>query len=297
MIIDCHAHLDVRSLEIEDMVKKMDEEGIGRVALMARVNEEVEPKKPQFLLMVQRNMMNSSLLRPVAAAVSLTFYDEKDTLRPVWRPFTKSSVGYVKAMKMDNESVAEAIEKKPDRFWGWIFLNPKDNPGVLDEMERWRGVRGMIGVKAHPYWHRYPLADLEGIARRAEEIALPLILHMGFGAQGDYRWLVESFPRLKIIYAHAGIPYFKALWPVVRGFPNAYMDLSSAHLSERFVRRAVAFAGPEKCLYGTDSPYGFLTSDGSYDYGRVKGWIDRLPVSERDRDLILGENFLDMINV
>jgi len=118
-----------------------------------------------------------------------------------------------------------------------------------------------------------------------------------FLGQGNYRWLVESFPRLNIIYAHAGLPYFKALWPIVRDCPNAYMDLSSPHLSERFVRRAVAFTGPQKCLYGTDSPYGFSKEDGTYDYGRVKGWIDRLPVSERDRDLIFGENFLNLIRV
>ncbi|MFQ5915294.1 MAG: amidohydrolase family protein [Nitrospinota bacterium] len=295
MIVDCHAHLDTRVLGLDDLVRKMDEQGIARSALMARITETVEPEKSATLLAAQRAMMNSSLLRPVAASVSTTFYDANGTLRPVWRLFTAGGQGYVKAMRPDNESVAAAIEERPDRFWGWIFLNPKGNPGVLEELERWRSARGMIGVKVHPYWHQYPITDLAGIARRAEELGLPLLIHLGFGAQGAYRWLVETFPRLRVIFAHAGIPFFRALWPLVRTHPNAYTDLSSPHLSERFARRVVATVRPEKCLYGTDSPYGFSKETGSYDYGRVKGWIERLPVNERDRERILGDNFLGLI--
>ncbi|MFQ6053858.1 MAG: amidohydrolase family protein [Candidatus Bathyarchaeia archaeon] len=295
MIIDCHAHLDTRALSLEELARKMDEQGISRVVLMARITETVEPEKSAILLATQRTMMNSSLLRPVAAAFSTTFYDANGTLRPIWRPFTTGRKGYVKAMRPDNESVAAALENMPERFWGWVFLNPKGDPGVLDELERWRSVRGMVGVKVHPYWHQYPLTDLTPIAGRTEELGLPMLIHLGFGAQGAYRWLAESFPRLKVIYAHAGIPFFKALWPLVRHHPTAYIDLSSPHLSESFVRQAVAAVGPEKCVYGTDSPYGFSDANGSYDYGRVKGWMERLPISDRDRERILGGNFLGLL--
>lgn len=297
MIVDCHAHLEVRSLPLDELVQKMDGQGIDRVVLMARVTETVEPDKSETLLALQRGMMNSLLLRPAASLVSTTFYDANGSLRPLWRPFTTEGRGYVKAMRPDNESVAAALQQVPDRFWGWVFVNPKAAADVLGELERWRAVRGMIGVKVHPYWHQYPLTELAPVAQRAEDLGLPVIIHLGFGTQGAYRWLVESFPRLRVIFAHAGLPYYKALWPVVRENPNAYVDLSSAHLSERFVRKVVRILGPEKCLYGTDSPYGFSDATGSYDYGRVKGWVDRLPVSDRDRDRILGENFLGLIHV
>lgn len=295
MTVDCHAHLDTRVLNLSQLVRKMDQHGIDRVALMARITETVEPDKSAALLTIQRVMMNSPLLRPVAAFFSSTFYDTSGMLRGIWRPFTRGGQGYVKTVRPDNESVAAAVQMIPDRFWGWIFLNPKGNSGVLDELERWRNVRGMIGVKVHPYWHDYPITDLAVIARRAEELGLPILVHLGFNAQGAYCWLVDTYPRLKIIFAHAGIPFYRQLWPLVHDHRNVYMDLSSSHLSESFVRKAVAAVGPEKCLYGTDSPYGFSESDGSYNYGRVKGWMDRLPVSARDRDKILGENFLGLI--
>lgn len=296
MIIDCHAHFDPRVLDVDALVRKMDEHTIARVALMARITETVEPEKSATLLAAQRLMMNSSLFRPVAAAVSTTFYDARGNLRPPWRPFTRGGRGYVKSVVPDNESVARVLDRAPDRFWGWVFLNPKANAGVFDDLERWRTRPGMIGVKVHPYWHQYPVTELAGVARRVQDLRLPMLVHLGFGAQGDYAWLVKMFPRLKIIFAHAGIPFFKTLWPLVRRHPHAWIDVSSPHLSERFVRRAVAVLGPEKCLYGTDSPYGFPAEDGSYDYGRVKGWIERLPVPERDRRRILGDNFMALID-
>lgn len=298
MIIDCHAHLDARVLDVDRLAAKMDEHGIDRVVLMARITENVEPEKSATLLAVQRQMMDSSLLRPVAALVSTTFYDADGALRPMWRPFTAERTGYVKAMRPDNESVAAALELMPNRFWGWIFLNPKldGDDAALYELERWRHIRGMVGLKVHPYWHHYPLTALGPVAGRAEELGLPLIIHLGFGGEGAYRWIINAFPRLKIIFAHAGMPFFRGLWPVVRDHRPAYIDVSSPHLSEAFVRRAVAAVGAPKVLYGTDSPYGFSTDDGTYDYGRVKGWVTRLPVSERDRALILGENFLRLID-
>jgi predicted TIM-barrel fold metal-dependent hydrolase len=117
------------------------------------------------------------------------------------------------------------------------------------------------------------------------------------GYLSDFRWLIRTFPRLRVVFAHGGMPFFKALWPLVRRHPHAYLDLSSPHLSERFVRAVVEAVGSDKCLYGTDSPYGFSCADGSYDYARVRGWIDRLSVSKRDRRRILGENLRALIDV
>ncbi len=297
MIIDCHAHLDQRMLPLDALVGKMDQYGIERVALIPRVTENEVTDKSKTLLTAQRVMMNSTFLRPLAASASKSFYDAEGNLRPMWRPFTASGGDYVKWVETDNESISEVLKAHPHRFFGWIFLNPKNNSEILDELERWRSVEGMIGIKVHPYWHQYPIRALEPIARRAEELSLPMLVHMGFGEQGDFGWLADAFPRLKIIYSHCGRPYYKKVWSQVRDRPNSFMDISSDHLSERFVRKAIKLVGAAKCLYGTDSPYGFTAGDGSYDYGEILSWVERLPLSDRDRRSILGDNFLGLIDI
>lgn len=294
MVVDCHAHLEPRLLDVPGLLRKMDAHAIARVVLIPRITDTIEPEKSEALLALQRAMMNSTLLRPLTAAVSRTFYARDGALRALWRPFTAGGAGYVKTRETDNASVVAALEKAPDRLWGWVFLNPCLPRPVLEELEQWRSVRGMIGIKVHPYWHGYPLTRLGPLASRAQELGLPVLVHLGFDGRGAVRWLLETYPALKVIFAHAAMPYYKALWPVLRAHRNAYVDLSSGHLSEGFARTAVRAVGAEKCLYGTDSPYGFGTPDG-YDYGAIKEWIERMPVTARERDRMLGGNFLELV--
>ena len=123
----------------------------------------------------------------------------------------------------------------------------------------------------------------------------PLLIHLGCRARsGDYRRLPEKYPDLKVIYAHAGIPYFGRLWSFVKGRRNVYVVLSSLYLNREYVRNAADFLGAEKCLYGTDGPYGHQGPGEDYDYGMIKGWMEALPLPERQLARVLGENFLEV---
>ena len=194
----------------------------------------------------------------------------------------------------ENEPVARLVAAHPGRFMGWIFLNPRNNPRVLDELERWRAVPGMIGVKLHPHWHDYRTEILGPVLRRAEELGLPVLIHLGFGKRGDFRAICREHPRLKVVSAHAGFPFYKDLWAYRGEHPNLYVDLSSPYIDERLARAAVKAMGPERCLYGTDAPYGFHEQDGSYDYGEIRRWVERMDVSTAAREGILGGNFAEL---
>ena len=76
----------------------------------------------------------------------------------------------------------------------------------------------MIGVKLHPHWHGWPLTDAIPIAQRCEELGLPILIHLGFGARGAWRVLADAAPRLRLIFAHAGIPHYDRLWGAIRGW-------------------------------------------------------------------------------
>jgi hypothetical protein len=53
MIIDCHYHFEPRLLSENELLNRMNESGVEKVALMGVINEPI-PKPPEFLLKILR---------------------------------------------------------------------------------------------------------------------------------------------------------------------------------------------------------------------------------------------------
>ncbi len=287
MIIDCHAHLEPRMLAPATLLAKLDRAKVDRVVLIPAMNDPL-PETPERLLWVVRKLMQSRAGRVVAERI------HRATLTPEGDLRLSGKVFGIYA-RPDNAAVASLVAAHPDRLRGWIFLNPRNNPRVLDELERWRAVPGMVGLKLHPHWHDYRTEIAHPLFARAEELGLPTLVHLGFGPRGDVESILTKFPRLRLIAAHAGVPLYQDLWRIAKRYPTLHVDLSSPYLDEAIARAAVQAMGPERCFYGTDAPYGFHDDDGSYDYGRIKGWIERMPISSAARDRILGDRFAELL--
>lgn len=286
MIIDSHAHFEPRMLGLEDAIAKMDAAGVDKVALIPAMNDTL-PHTPEVLLTVVRKLMRSPITRPLAEAIHRQTMTADGNLRLKGKTIRIYP-------QPDNASVAEVLRAQPDRFVGWIFLNPKVDPDPVESLHRWLDVDGFIGVKLHPHWHDYETELLDPILARCEDLALPVLVHLGFGKRGDFRTMAARHPGLTIIAAHAGIPFYDDLWRYRNAYRNLYVDLSSPYLDEALVRDTVASMGPERCLYGTDAPYGF-SDEAGYDYGEIKRWIERLPVPAKKKDGIFGNTFRAMI--
>lgn len=294
-IIDAHAHFDPRMLDLDGLLRRMDQHGIRQVALIPCMNDPL-PHTPERLLAAMRAVMQHRLTRPLAELAHRALLTPEGDLR-------LSGQVYQIYQRPDNDAVAQALRQHPDRLLGWIFLNPRNNPrvsgresrpgsAVLDELERYRQIPGMIGVKLHPHWHDYRTDLLHPLLRRLGELRLPALIHLGFGRRGDFRALAEAHPTVPLICAHAGFPFYQDLWTHGRALKNLHVDLSSPYIDEALARGAVRVLGPERCLYGTDAPYGFPAEAGEpgYDYGRIKGWVERLPIPSDKREAIFAAN-------
>ncbi|HUQ07990.1 MAG TPA: amidohydrolase family protein [Kofleriaceae bacterium] len=280
-VIDVHAHLEPRMLDVSAMLAKMDARRIDKVALIPAMNDPLPDETPEALLKVLRFVMRSC--HPAAQALNLAFMTDDGNLR------FKGKV-YKIYERPDNAGVAAVLAAHPTRFLGWIFLNPRAAIGV-DELERWRHVPGFIGVKLHPHWHGWRAEEALPIATRCEELGLPILIHLGFAKKGDWRIIADACPRLTMIFAHAGMPHFDRMWGAIRDYPNLYVDVSSPYLDEALARDAVKAVGAERALFGTDAPYGFHDpEDHSYDYGAIRGWVERLPLGAKEIDSVLGGN-------
>jgi predicted TIM-barrel fold metal-dependent hydrolase len=127
----------------------------------------------------------------------------------------------------DNESVARTMQAHPDRFYGWIFVNPWVTDQLI-ELEKRANEPGWIGVKTHPFWHRYAVRMLDDVAGYCTERDWPLLMHLGGDEErGDYRYLPERHPGLKVLYAHAGVPFYREVWEYIREKNNLFIDLSN----------------------------------------------------------------------
>ena len=287
MIVDAHYHLEDRLETVDRLLGQMDRHGISRIALIPAMQD------PFYLGRIAGKA--GGLMRWVLMgkwrSVGLFLYRTMVTADGKFRLLNKTYMIYDTP---DNESVSRVMQAHPDRFYGWIFVNPR----VTDSMaivEKWVGQPGWIGVKAHPFWHRYPVAVLNDVAAYCSDKDLPILVHLGGDRErGDYRYLPEHYPRLKVVYAHAGVPFYRELWDYAKSKNNIFVDLSSPYLNEPLRFTAVKALGAEKCLYGTDGPIGYTDINGSYDHGKILNEILQWPLSDADKEQITGGNFREI---
>lgn len=285
MIIDSHMHIEQEMFPLEKMLAGMDKNGIDKTALIATM---VEPfYLDGWMKKTAGDFMKATLL-------------QTNGLGQLVYQSTVSKKGYFVLLgrkyrvfdKPDNAPVAQAIEKYSDRFLGWIFINPAAEDDPVTELEKWGSNPGMVGVKAHPFWNNCPVEKLDGVAAWCRDNDYPLLIHLGCKANGDYRRLPEKYPGLKVVYAHAGIPFYRKMWSFVKENKDVYIDLSAIpYMTKRIMGAAVDFLGAEKCLYGSDGPYGGQAESEDYDYGWIKDRIEELPLSDSQFELIFSGNF------
>ena len=290
MIADAHYHLDPRLESVERLLAQMQAHAIGRVALIAAPCDPLQVGRAgaAFVRFMRRALEGG------APRLGRILY--RSTVHRSGRVSFLSPSAPIYP-EPDNDAVERAFSAHPHKFVGWIFLNPSAKPPVEEAERRFRNP-GWIGVKAHPFWHRYPVAALDDVAALCQERDKPMLVHLGAGAaRGDFRRLPKRFPRLKLVYAHAGIPWYGTLWDDAIRRENVFVDLSSPYLDKALRHRALRALGASRCLYGSDGPYGYPGRDGGYDHGAILRQISQAGLAAQDLDRVLGGNFNSLVAV
>jgi uncharacterized protein len=288
MVIDCHYHLEERVYNKTELLKEMDRSGVSRIGLMGSMVEPF-PEPPKPILRVLQFILEHRPLRGLGKALVANFTPQGE-VKILGKPF------YIEP-DPDNGVVFDAVREHPDRFLGWVFVNPKGKKDQVAELEKYKDNDGFIGVKAHPFWHHFTPIELLPVAERLAKIGKPLIIHCGFGEEGNFGALLHKVPELKLILAHTGFPEYSDTWKAVLPWKNVSLDLSqTSYVSEKATREAVSYLGADRLVFGTDGPYGFHDEQGRYDYGYIKRRIERLFPEEIVKKL-LGENFARLVGL
>ena len=292
-MIDSHFHLDESIITVPGLLASMDAAGIKKLALIATP---CPPLKLPWHADLAIPLIRAAIHRPAGFLHRRALAIYKGTVNP---DYTVNLLGkeYQLLVQPDNDAVVKVLRDVPHRFFGYAFVNPDGPLDPLDEIRRCMGHPRMIGVKAHPFWHNYPMERLMNVAELCEEKNWPMLIHLGTGDHGDFELLPRTFRRLKVIYAHGGIPYSHQVSSFARENGNVYVDLSSAtYINLKTAKRIIQAAGVEKCLFGTDGPY-FHVEGGRYDFGLFLSLLDGLGLNQGDRERVAGRNFEELFGV
>jgi len=210
---------------------------------------------------------------------------------------------------LHDEYVARAVTQWPDRFIGITMYNPLLGSRVVEAIERWLNVPGMVGVKLEvpgtrgvcPDFHL--LGDNEMMAwETLSNLCGLLMIHLdpGAGQCDDLLRLVETFPGLRVCILHLGQPPFDGWRDQVRlaRHERIYVDTSALPwvyrgreeypypAAQQDLQWAVGEVGAHKIMWGSDYPSMLVDCT----YGQLKNMI-RLHsgfLTPDERALILG---------
>jgi hypothetical protein len=190
-----------------------------------------------------------------------------------------------------NEEAAQTVSRI-DGLLQWVIVHPLQRQTyqqaalILQQPQ-------CIGIKLHPEEHVYPIRE-HGAAlfEFAAQHAAIVLVHSGDSNSLpiDFIPFADAYPHVTLILAHlgngggaSGDPTLQVRAIQASRQGNVFVDTSSARsLMPGLIEWAAREVGPERILFGTDTPL--------YSAAMQRARIDQADLSDKDKQQILREN-------
>lgn len=194
-------------------------------------------------------------VRHAASQTGAELLEKMDSVgvdRAIVLPFVEGDI--------DNDAALKEVQADPQRLIPFCAVNPWNGEAALDEVRRCVEVHAVKGVKLHPTIHGYRLGDhalVDPVFALARDLGLIVTSHGASDLRNnpaEFRQMAKAFPAVPLTMVHMG--YFwetEYAIEVAIECPNLYLDTSRAPIFE--IVEAVDKVGPEKVIWGTDSPF------------------------------------------
>jgi uncharacterized protein len=159
------------------------------------------------------------------------------------------------AFRAPNDRTLEYAKRSEGRLIPFVRLDLTESP--IEEAERCLDL-GARGIKLHPRAQRFMLNDerLAPVFAIADERRVPILIHGGRGLPpiADHlARLVDHYPQVQLIIAHAGIADLAGLAGRFAGKAGVFFDTSV--WSPVDLLSFFHLVSPEQVLYASDYPY------------------------------------------
>jgi uncharacterized protein len=183
-----------------------------------------------------------------------------------------------------NRDVARMVASRPDRLYGFAFVNAERDRGRVRELVRVAVEDyGFMGIKVHRHDAR--------ITREVCEVARAFGLPVLYDVMGDtsvVELLAREYAAVDFIIPHLGS--FADDWRAQLALidhlvrhPNVYADTAGVRRFD-LLEQAVQRAGARKILFGSDGPW----LHPAVELAKIRA----LSLSPADEALVVGGNFL-----
>lgn len=230
-----------------------------------------------------------------------------------------SRAALIASIPGDEDAVAEAVALHPSRFVGFFAINPMA-PDAPERAARAFGELGLRCACLFPAMHRYPLdapsvVELFELAARHRaaifahcgylsieartRLGLPTVADLRYGDPLALAATAAHFPHVPVILPHFGGGFFREALMAADACPSIHFDTSSSNGWIKFVpgltmtevfRRALAVAGPQRLIFGSDSSY-FPRGWRRVIHGAQRSALDELGVEDVVAAQIFSGNF------
>ena len=202
-------------------------------------------------------------------------------------------------LRAEPELILKPLNRWPKLLMAMIQLNANDVSASLAALDRWLRDGPMLGVyftgsgpgaapctdkKVLPLVER--IAELNGVIMQHTWFITGGKVRPGQTTPAELAELAAQFPQQKFLCAHAGGEWQKGI-RAVRDQRNILVETSGFDATAGFIEMAVRELGAERIVFGSHLP--------SRSLGTELGKVIAAEISERDKRLILGENYRKLL--
>lgn len=201
------------------------------------------------------------------------------------------------ASKANNGSVAEFVNKFPEKFIGYVGLDPHKGMRAVRELKQAVEKQGFKGAAIDPYLAQIYVNDAKYYPLYAKccELDVPMVITTGPAtlvpnavidhvAPRYIDFVARDFPELKIVVSHGGYPWVNEMIIVAQRNENVYLELSEYEffpMSESYIH-AVNTIISDKVMYASAHPF--------VDFKEALKNYEKLPFKPEVREKVLYRN-------
>jgi predicted TIM-barrel fold metal-dependent hydrolase len=194
-----------------------------------------------------------------------------------------------------NAEIEAVLRRHPERFFGYVTVNPNPPGQAVAELERWAGFHRPPLIKLHPGLHKYPVhgEHYKPIWDYANQHEAVVLVHTWDSDPNCgpllFPSIARAHPKARILLGHSGVTWrgIMQAMEAAEAAPNLFLDLASSQHHRLILEKCARRVGAERILFGSDMPF--------LEASMTLAHVLTAKISDAEKEKILRTNFSTLV--